>query len=223
MSNAMDGNKGNQRTRFLALGDSYTIGANVNENHRWPMQLVAALRESGVQIADPIIIAQTGWSTAELMDGIDKANPKGKFDLVSIQIGVNNQYRGYSVAEYRAEFQALLQRAIAFTGGIPKRVIVLSIPDWSVTPFAKDRDRPKIAAEIDSFNQTNQQEANQSGVRYVDISMETRDLIADPSLLTFDGLHPSRKVYKAWTQAILPEAQAALEMGITENVNTSQP
>ncbi|WP_282298557.1 GDSL-type esterase/lipase family protein, partial [Stenotrophomonas sp. PS02289] len=122
--------------RYLALGDSYTIGEGVAEQGRWPVQLSAALRAAGVDIADPQIIATTGWTTDELDAGIDAAAPQGPFDLVTLLIGVNNQYRGRSVDEYRTQFSALLQRALGFAGQRAQRVLVLAIPDWGVTPFA---------------------------------------------------------------------------------------
>ncbi|MGH8078339.1 MAG: GDSL-type esterase/lipase family protein, partial [Lysobacter sp.] len=144
---------------YLALGDSYTIGEGVPEAGRWPVQLAAALRREGIDLADPRIIATTGWTTDELATAIDAAEPVGSFDFVSLLIGVNNQYRGRSVAEYRSEFTALLKRAIGFTGGRADRVLVLSIPDWGVTPFAaaqfaqqQGRDDAQIARELDAFN-----------------------------------------------------------------------
>jgi lysophospholipase L1-like esterase len=127
--------------RFLALGDSYTIGERVAKNERWPVQLAARLRAHGVPITDPEIIAVTGWTTDELDAGIQAAQPQGPYDLVSLLIGVNNQYRGRSPEEYQAQFADLLQQAIGLAGGDPTRVIVLSIPDWGVTPFAANETR----------------------------------------------------------------------------------
>jgi lysophospholipase L1-like esterase len=147
-------------SRFLALGDSYTIGESVAVADRWPNQLAAQLRKDGVEMADPEIIARTGWTTDELSSAIDAAKPKGPYALVTLLIGVNNQYRGRDAEQYRKEFAALLHRAIAFAGGDPKRVVVVSIPDWGVTPFAANRDRAKIGAEIDHFNAINTEEPN---------------------------------------------------------------
>jgi len=135
--------------RFLALGDSYTIGESVAASERWPVQLARLLREQQITIDDPTIIARTGWTTAELSAGIDRAKPQGVYDLVSLLIGVNNQYRGRSEEEYRREFVSLLQRAIGFADQRPARVLVLSIPDWGVTPFAGGRDRAAIGVAID--------------------------------------------------------------------------
>jgi len=181
-------------TRYLALGDSYTIGESVAPAERFPNQLA---RELG--IGEPQIIAKTGWTTDELDAAIDAAEPKGPYDLVTLLIGVNNQYRGRDAEEYRKQFVALLQRAIGFAGGDPKKVIVVSIPDWGVTPFAANRDRAKIAREIDHFNAINLEEAARAGARYVDITpISRRD---DPSLIASDGLHPSGKQYAEWVKA----------------------
>jgi len=196
--------------RYLALGDSYTIGESVGADERWPVQLAARLRERGLAVGEPQIIARTGWTTDELSDAIDRAMPNGPFDLVSLLIGVNNQYRGLDSAAYRTEFRRLLQRAIGFAGGRAGRVLVLSIPDWGVTPFASGRDRSRVAAEIDAFNGINQAEAKRAGVRYVDITTESRAAGSDPTLIAGDGLHPSGRMYAEWVELALPHTLAAL-------------
>jgi lysophospholipase L1-like esterase len=194
-----------QQQRFLALGDSYTIGEAVSETERWPVVLAKKLN-----LADPMIIAKTGWTTDELNAAIDVARPGGPFDLVTLLIGVNNQYRGRSAEEYRSEFVALLGRAIAFAGGDAGRVVVVSIPDWGVTPFAADRDRVKIAREIDQFNAINREEAARAGAHYADVTAISRGAATDPALTASDGLHPSAKMYQQWVDVILPRAQVAL-------------
>lgn len=181
--------------RYLALGDSYTIGESVPEEDRFPNQLA---RELGWPA--PQIIARTGWTTDELDAAIDAADPQGPFDLVTLLVGVNNQYRGRDAEQYRGEFGALLRRAIAFAGGDPKKVIVVSIPDWGVTPFAGGRDRAKIAAEIDRYNAVNREEARRAGARYVDITAVSRG--PDPALVAGDGLHPSAEQYARWVTLI---------------------
>lgn len=196
--------------RFLALGDSYTIGEGVDEGERWPVRLAAMLRERGVDVADPEIIARTGWTTDELSAAIDAAAPQGPYALVSLLIGVNNQYRGRDAEEYRAEFVALLRRAVGFAGGDARRVIVLSIPDWGVTPFAEGRDRARIAAEIDVYNAINRDEAVRAGAHYVDVTPQTRQAGADPAFLVGDGLHPSGRSYAEWARLALPAALEAL-------------
>ncbi|HVE71377.1 MAG TPA: SGNH/GDSL hydrolase family protein [Thermoanaerobaculia bacterium] len=181
--------------RYLALGDSYTIGESVDPSERFPVHLARELK-----LGEPQIIARTGWTTDELNAAIDAADPQGPFDLVTLLIGVNNQYRGRSADEYRTQFAALLQRAIGFAGGDVSKVIVVSIPDWGVTPFAEGRDRPKIAREIDQFNTINREEAARAGAKWVDITPISRG--SDPSLVAADGLHPSGKQYAAWAKAI---------------------
>lgn len=199
-------------SRFLALGDSYTIGESVQPAERWPVQLAEMLRARGFQVEDPAIVAATGWTTDELRAGIDRAVPElqERYDLVSLLIGVNNQYRGRDSEEYREQFAALLQRAIGFVPGEPLRVLVLSIPDWGVTPFARGRDPAAIAAAIDAYNAINQDAALQLGARYVDVTPVSRRAGDDPSLVAADGLHPSRKMYAEWARLALPAACEAL-------------
>lgn len=196
--------------RYLALGDSYTIGEGVAEAERWPVRLAALLRERGVDVDDPRIIARTGWTTDELSAAIDAADPRGPYALVSLLIGVNNQYRGRDAEEYREQFAALLRRAIGFAGGEAARVIVVSIPDWGVTPFADGRDRARIATEIDVYNAINREEAQRAGARYVDITPASRAAGADPAFLVSDGLHPSGRAYAEWARLALPAALEAL-------------
>jgi lysophospholipase L1-like esterase len=194
-----------KEARFLALGDSYTIGESVAEGERWPNQLAALLRAEGMAVGDPQIIARTGWTTDELSKAIDDAGPKGPFQLVTLLIGVNNQYRGRDAAEYRRHFSELLDRAIAFAGGDPKKVIVVSIPDWGVTPFAKDRQPEKIAGEIDRFNAINREETARAKARYVDVTTVSR---LRAGLIAGDGLHPSGEMYTEWAKLVLPHARA---------------
>jgi len=197
--------------RYLALGDSYTIGESVAEHERWPVQLVRMLSEHGRAVDETCIIACTGWTTAELEQGIDEANPQGVYQLVSLLVGVNNQYRGLSREEYRQEFAQLLERSLEFAGGSPGRVLVLSIPDWSVTPFAADRDRDAIALEIDLFNDLNQQESVVRGVHYLDVTTISRLAQTDASLLADDGLHPSGDMYRLWAELALPVTLSILD------------
>ena len=196
--------------RFLALGDSYTIGEGVPTPETWPVRLAGMLRERGIDVAEPQVIARTGWTTDELSAAIDAADPRGPFDLVTLLIGVNNQYRGRDAEEYRREFTGLLERAIGFAGGEPGRVVVLSIPDWGVTPFAEGRDRAKIAAEIDVYNAINRQETARLGARYVDVTPHSRQTGADPAWLAADGLHPGSLAYAEWARLALPAALEAV-------------
>ena len=193
--------------RILSLGDSYTIGEAVPAAEAWPMQLAALLRARGVAVATPTVIARTGWTTSELTMGIDGANLRSGYDLVTLQIGVNDQFRGLAIDDYRKNFRALLERAAGFAGGRPNRVIVLSIPDWGVTPFADGRDRGRIARDIDAFNAVNRDEASRAGAHYVNVTAVSRERT---DLLAADGLHPSGRMYGEWSQLAQPEALAAL-------------
>lgn len=195
-------------TRFLALGDSYTIGEAVAADERWPTLLAQRLK-----LGEPQIVAKTGWTTDELSAAIDAVRPKGPFDLVTLLIGVNDQYRGRDAESYRTAFTALLDRAIAFAGSDPGRVVVVSIPDWGVTPFAGDRDRAQIAAEIDRFNRMNREEADRAGAHYADVGAVSREAASQPGLTAPDGLHPSAALYRRWIDIILPKARLALAAG----------
>lgn len=197
---------------YLALGDSYTIGEGVPEQGCWPRQLAAALRGEGIAIDDPRIIATTGWTTDELADGIDAAPPDQHFDLVSLLIGVNNQYRGRSVDDYAGQFAQLLQRATGFANGRSDRVLVLSIPDWGVTRFGQEcgRDLAQVARELDAYNASAARQCRQHGAHWVDITPLSRQVGATVDALADDGLHPSAAQYRLWMQAALPTARAML-------------
>ena len=202
---------------YLALGDSYTIGENVEPADRWPMQLAAALRAEGIVIDDPRIIATTGWTTDELSAAIDAAEPLGdSHALVSLLIGVNNQYRGRAVDEYAHEFAVLLERAIGFAGRRADRVFVLAIPDWGVTPFAADsgRDTAAIARELDAYNAAAAKICADRGVVYIDIAPVNRARGAEPAMLADDGLHPSAAMYAEWARLALPAVRRVLSKDV---------
>ena len=198
--------------KYLALGDSYTIGEGVPRDGRWPELMARALRAAGIALEDPRIIAKTGWTTDELATAIDCEEPLGHFDFATLLVGVNNQYRGRSVAEYRGEFAELLRRAIRFAGADAGRVMVLSIPDWGVTPFARaeKRDPAQVAAEIDAFNAAARQVAGQLGVAFVDITGTSRECGGEDAMLVADKLHPSAAMHASWADAALPVARRLL-------------
>ena len=202
---------------YLALGDSYTIGEGVDAAGRWPMQLAHGLRDGGIAIADPRIIATTGWTTDELSAAMDAAEPLGEWDFVSLLIGVNNQYRGHDVDDYLGEFTRLLQRAIALADGRASRVLALSIPDWGVTPFAfaSGRDARAIADDLDAYNAAAREVCEAHGVAFVDITGVSRERGGETDMLADDGLHPSAAQYARWVDAALPVAARLLtaEMG----------
>lgn len=195
--------------RYLALGDSYSIGEGVPEAGQWPVQLAARLRAEGIALEDPLVVATTGWTTDELSAAMDATAFAPPYDLVTLLIGVNNQYRGRSAEDYRGEFRRMLGRAIDLAGGRAGRTLVLSIPDWSVTPFAASsgRDLAQIASELDVYNAIAADEAKAAGARWVDITGISRQ---NPQLLAEDGLHPSAAQYALWMEAALPDARRIL-------------
>lgn len=198
---------------YLALGDSYTIGEGVPEAGRWPVALARTLRAQGVPLADPRIIATTGWTTDELLAAIDAAEPLGRWEFVTVLIGVNNQYRGRSVEDYRGEFATVLDRALRLAGGRAGRVLVVSIPDWGVTPFAaaNGKDPARIAAELDAYNTAAREISAARGVAFVDITPTSRDRGGEAAMLVDDGLHPSEAMYVRWVEHVAPVAYGLLE------------
>lgn len=195
-------NMGNKNYSLLALGDSYTIGESVLPAENFPSQTVQLLKKGGYDFSDPEIIAKTGWTTDELQSAIDKYTFLPKYDFVTLLIGVNNQYRGRSIENYKTEFEYLLKQAIKHAGNNASHVFVLSIPDWGVTPFAEGRDRMQIAREIDIYNAANKSLAEKYKVHYINITPGTREAVTNPSLLAADALHPSAKEYLRWSEKI---------------------
>lgn len=183
---------------FLALGDSYTIGESVPIYESFPYQTVQLLRNKGMSVHAAEIIAKTGWTTDELMAGIDRTTFEKSYDIVTLLIGVNNQYRGKDPSIYEQEFEKLLNKAIAFAGGKKQHVFVLSIPDWGATPFAASRDRIKIGKEIDLFNSINRKITDAAGIAYVPITEGSRETTSNALLVAKDGLHPSGVEYGRW-------------------------
>lgn len=197
--------------RYLALGDSYTIGEGVAEVERWPAQLVARLRREGMPVEEARIVATTGWTTDELSAAMAATLFTPPYDLVSLLIGVNNQYRGRGVDEYRGEFQRLLDRAIELAGARAERVFVLSIPDWGVTPFGRQsgRDVAQIAHELDVYNAAARDLCATRKVAWVDITPLSRTF---PNQVADDGLHPSGEQYSLWATEAWAPARAALNL-----------
>lgn len=191
--------------RYLALGDSYTIGESVPDRDRWPNQLAKSLEAEGIH-TDVTIIARTGWTVDELWQGIQAKPPDGRYDLVTLLIGVNDQYRGYPVDGYREDFRFMLSKAVEYTGGNPGKVVVLSIPDWGFTPFAADRDTEPISQQIDEFNAVNLEESKNAGAHYIDVTEISRMAMDDFDLIAGDRLHPSGKMYAMWAEKVLPQA-----------------
>ncbi|WP_276374932.1 SGNH/GDSL hydrolase family protein [Chryseolinea sp. H1M3-3] len=192
--------------KFLALGDSYTIGESVVANDRWPIQLLDSLSVRGLDYVECKIIAVTGWRTDNLREAIKDAKIKSEYTLVSLLIGVNNYYQGKSVESYRPEFEELLQTALKLAGGIKSRVFVLSIPDYGYTPFGKEKQQV-ISKGIDAFNAVNESITKKYNIEYINITDISRRGLKEPDLVAFDGLHPSGKMYSEWVQRILREAK----------------
>lgn len=188
---------------YLALGDSYTIGESVAASERWPVQLAQGLRNEKRQV-ETQIIARTGWTSDELETNLEAINPKGTYDMVSLLIGVNNQYRRMDTTSYRASFIRLIEKSIALAGGNAQRVFVLSIPDWGLTPFGKQSGRTTISQEIDAFNQVKKSVCAAYGITFFDITPISRLAQDQPDLIAQDGLHPSGKMYQAWVETIIP-------------------
>jgi lysophospholipase L1-like esterase len=194
------------KIKYLALGDSYTIGQGVSEAERYPIQLVDSLKKTQIEVSEVKIIARTGWRTDQLQQAIYEDVNLTSFNLVSLLIGVNNQYQGRDTTTYRQEFKALLQRALELAGNQKKRVFVLSIPDYGVTPFGQWNEA-KISREIDIFNRINREVTHQAGITYFDITPISRLAKTQPELLATDRLHPSGKMYREWVKLIFAEVK----------------
>ena len=189
---------------YLALGDSYTVGESISKKHTWPKQLVDSLKKRNIFLSEPRIIAKTGWTTDELKKAINDSSLDYPYDWVSLLIGVNNQYRGRDLDEFKLQFESLLFEAIAFSGNRKERVFVISIPDWGSMPFAKDRDPNKIAIEIDNFNQIIYEVCAFENIKFIDITPITRNSYSNPNWIAKDSLHPSKEQYSKWVEKIIP-------------------
>lgn len=196
---------------YLALGDSYTIGELVSLKENFPYQLVQLLQQENIKVADPVIIAKTGWTTDELAMAIREANINETFSFVTLLIGVNNQYRGRAIENYKKEFTDLLNQALLFANGHSQHVFVVSIPDWGVTPFAEGKNRNEIAEQIDAFNLANKTISEAHRVHWLDITDSTRANGNNKEFLAEDGLHPSAKEYTVWAKRLAPMVAQILQ------------
>lgn len=197
-------NLSNKDFTLLCLGDSYTIGESVPLHEGFPYQTIQKLRKAGWSFAPPEVVAKTGWTTFELMAHLDKIILNHHYDFVTLLIGVNNQYRGLSITDFEKEFISLLQKAIAFANGKSKKVMVLSIPDWGHTQFAKNKNvnTEQISKEIDTYNEVCQKHATSTGCHYIYITNETRQAKEHPNLLASDGLHYSAVEHEVWANFV---------------------
>jgi lysophospholipase L1-like esterase len=196
---------------YLALGDSYTIGEQVSSDENFPHQTIALLKTQGIEVANPVIIATTGWTTDELAASIREHNITDTFSFVTLLIGVNNQYRGRDLENYKEEYTQLLDIAIRYANGHTQNVFVLSIPDWGVTPFAEGKDCAQIAKDIDAYNAAKKEITLAHKCHYIDITDSTRKNGTTAEYLAEDGLHPSGKEYKIWAERLAPEVAKVLK------------
>ena len=196
--------KKQKKQSYLALGDNYTTGEAVSNNHSWPMQLVKALEGENILIDKPKVIAQTGWTTADLKKGIDQTALDYPYDWVSLLIGVNNNCQGKNIEVFKADFEQLLSQSILFAGHKKNRLFVISIPDWGKMSFAKNQEREKITTEIDNYNQVIYEVCSRKEVAFIDITRISRTLVSNPHFIASNSLHPSKSQYAKWVEEIIP-------------------
>jgi len=196
---------------YLALGDSYTIGQSVAENDRFPAQTVELLKSKNITVKSTTYIATTGWTTGNLINAINAQNPDHNYDIVTLLIGVNDQYQHVDIDTYRNHFTALLNTAVTLAGNRPSRVFVISIPDYSATPFVGQQDKARVSKEIDDFNAANKDITLSNKIAYIDITTGSREAATNSTLIAGDGLHPSGKEYAKWAALLTPVIQAALK------------
>lgn len=208
-----------KQLKYLALGDSYTIGESVDENKRWPVQLVKELNKEGFAVAAPKIIAKTGWTTNELQDSIEKQNPDDDYDLVSLLIGVNNQYRGYPINQYKKEFEELLVKAISLADEDSDKVFVVSIPNYGVTPFGIKKGEDSIRQELLIYDSIADSISSAYDIAFINITPVSEKAKVDKSFIANDQLHPSGKQYTEWVQLITPVAKTILKTTLLKKEN----
>lgn len=199
-----------ERARILALGDSYTIGTGVDPEERWVSKLVDRLRREGESVADPVVIAENGWTTDDLDEAIDQRSPQGPFDLVTLLIGANNCFQGESPAAFDPKFRAMLDRALGFAEG-PDSVVVLTVPDYTLTPVGQENDPEAHAERLERYNETIRETAEAEGTRLVDVVPPSKRVAEDGSLVAGDDLHPAPAQHDLWLERIYPVAAAALD------------
>ena len=196
------GNGQEAPSSFLALGDSYTAATGELQKNSWPRLLHKIINEKYRELKEPEILAQAGWTTTDLLEALKTANLSPPYDHVGLLIGVNNQYQGLPISLFKDQFGQLLISSIELAGNDPSNVFVLTIPDWGATPFARFRDKKKIAAEIGKYNQIIKNMAKEQGVLVIDITPSTRNMAVNPNLIASDSLHPSKKMYQVWAKKI---------------------
>lgn len=195
---------------YLALGDSYTFGEAVSQEESFPFQLVSQLNAAGIKTLEPELVAATGWTSSNLIDGIKQAKLKPKYDFVTLLIGSNNQYLNYSKEAYRKELVELLNTAVSHSARGRATVFVFSLPDWGVTPFGRLKNPPQVTIAIDAYNKIIEEEAFNARVHFINITPESRFAANDQSLTSQDELHPSAKMYADWVKKLFPLVKTEL-------------
>ena len=195
---------GKNTSKFLALGDSYTIGQSVEVNERWPVQFLKELKATTNVIDTLQIIAQTGWRVDQLKEAMNSSDLEPPYGIVSLLIGVNNQYQGQNANDFRPEFIEMLEKSLKLVNNRKERFFVISIPDWGASPYGFGFDRAKVSKEINEFNSVVKEESEKRGLRYFNITTISRRALIDRTLIASDGLHPSGKMYKLWVDKIIP-------------------
>jgi len=195
---------GKNTSKFLALGDSYTIGQSVEVNQRWPVQFLKELKATTNVIDTLQIIAQTGWRVDQLKEAMNSSDLEPPYGIVSLLIGVNNQYQGQNANDFRPEFIEILEKSLKLVENRTERLFVISIPDWGASPYGFGFDRAKVSKEINEFNSVVKEESEKRGLRYFNITTISRRALTDRTLIASDGLHPSGKMYKLWVDKMIP-------------------
>ncbi|MBP1988295.1 SGNH/GDSL hydrolase family protein [Halolamina salifodinae] len=195
--------------RILALGDSYTVGTGVDADERWVTKLTERLRAEGEAVADPVVIAENGWTTDDLDEAIDKAEPAGPFDLVTLLIGANNCFQEEPPETFAPKFEAMLDRALEFAEN-PDSVVVITVPDYTLTPVGQENDPEEHAERLDAYEEITREAVEKRGVRLVDVIPPSKRVAAEPALIAGDDLHPAPAQHDLWLERIYPVAAEAL-------------
>ena len=187
---------------ILCLGDSYTIGEMVQLQKNYPYFTVQLLRDKGLNFSAPEILAKTGWTSDELQLSMKLYRFLPKYDIVTLLVGVNDQYRGKDIIEYKTQFEELLKHTITLANNKSDHVLVISIPDYGLTPFSANLDRNKISKEIEVFNSVNKALTIQYKTVYIDLTEESNKAQYDAELIAEDQLHYTTKMYKKWAEKL---------------------
>jgi len=200
---------GETRGRILALGDSYTVGTGVDTEARWVTKLAERLRAEGEPVGDPVVIAENGWTTGDLDDGIEEHDPDPPFDLVTLLIGANNCFQGESPSEFAPKFRAMLERALEFAES-PESVVVVTVPDYTLTPVGQENDPEEHRERLERYEEITREAVAAEGVRLVDVVPPSKRVAAEPELVAGDDLHPAPEQHDLWVERIYPVAREAL-------------